>query len=66
VGQPRDGDPRAAFAVFDALEGGAGVVRFLRVPFDASACLAKAERAGLLHHGGGRLSRILAALRRLG
>jgi predicted phosphodiesterase len=66
VGQPRDGDfSRAAFAIFDASDRG-GVVRFLRVPFDASACLAKAERAGLLHRGGGRLARIWDALRRLG
>src|SRR5262249_47772883 len=64
VGQPRDGDPRAAFALFDARGGGAGVVRFLRVPFDAEVTLAKAERAGL--GGGGRLSRLWAALRRLG
>jgi predicted phosphodiesterase len=66
VGQPRDGDPRAAFGLFDASEGAAGVVRFLRVPFDAGACLAKAERAGLAPDPEGRLSRLWSALRRLG
>jgi diadenosine tetraphosphatase ApaH/serine/threonine PP2A family protein phosphatase len=45
VGQPRDGDPRAAFAIFD---GDSFVVRFCRAPFDREACLTKAARAGLL------------------
>ena len=45
VGQPRDGDPRAAYAIFDAE---ARAVSFVRVPFDRDACLAKAARAGLL------------------
>jgi len=74
VGQPRDGDPRAAFAIFDA-GAGAGVVRFCRVPFDAGACLAKAAREGLLpalpaegaqdHAVSRLLGRGMAALRRL-
>jgi predicted phosphodiesterase len=77
VGQPRDGDPRAAFALFDAE---AGVVRFHRVPFDREACRDKTARAGLSatdalpgHDGGSRPrtpvrdlgERLLAALRRL-
>ena len=62
VGQPRDGDPRAAFALFD-LDGGAGVVRFRRVPFDREACLAKAARAGL---GRGRLADLWAGIRGVG
>jgi predicted phosphodiesterase len=45
VGQPRDGDPRASFVVYD---DEAGTLRFHRVPFDRRACLAKAEREGLL------------------
>ena len=44
VGQPRDGDPRASFAIYD---DEAATIRFHRVPFDRGACLAKAERAGL-------------------
>jgi len=44
VGQPRDGDPRAAYVIFDA---GLGLLRFRRVPFDRDACLAKVARAGL-------------------
>ncbi len=67
VGQPRDGDPRAAFALFDT-EPGRGVLRFVRVPFDLDACLAKAGRAGLLDpepRAPGGFSRLLAALRRL-
>ncbi len=58
VGQPRDGDPRAAFALLEVggpgREAGADPgsepsrVRFFRVPFDSAACMAKAARAGLL------------------
>jgi hypothetical protein len=51
VGQPRDGDPRAAFALLD-VEGASATVHFERVPFDRARCLAKAARAGLV--GGGR------------
>lgn len=64
VGQPRDGDPRAAFALFDARGAGAeGALRFVRVPFDRRSCLAKAEAAGLLR-AAGPLSRLWAAVRR--
>lgn len=45
VGQPRDGDPRAAYAIYDAE---AQSISFRRVAFDHEACLAKAARAGLL------------------
>src|SRR5262249_40113810 len=45
VGQPRDGDARASFLIYDDEQR---LVRFLRVPFDRAACLAKASRAGLL------------------
>jgi predicted phosphodiesterase len=49
VGQPRDGDLRAAsFALLDVTTADAVTVRFERVPFDRDACLAKAVRAGLL------------------
>ena len=65
VGQPRDGDPRAAFALFDAAPDG-GVVRLYRVAFDRDACLAKAADAGLLApEPAGRLARLVEALRRL-
>lgn len=50
VGQPRDGDPRAAYALFDAA---AGLLCLRRVPFDHAACAAKATAAGL--HAGPRL-----------
>ncbi|APR80566.1 Diadenosine tetraphosphatase [Minicystis rosea] len=64
VGQPRDGDPRASYAIFDA---GAGLVRFRRVPFDHEACFAKAVAAGLIDGQaptsfGRRLGRGLAGL----
>ena len=42
VGQPRDGDPRAAFAVLDG-----DSVELLRVEYDVRACHDKARRAGL-------------------
>ncbi|MBI3076436.1 MAG: metallophosphoesterase family protein [Deltaproteobacteria bacterium] len=55
VGQPRDGDPRAAFAVFDS---DARTVSFFRVPYDIERCARKILAADLprqlaerLHHG---------------
>ena len=62
VGQPRDGDPRAAFALLD-LEADVASVRFCRVPFDRDACQAKVVRAGL--SDGGRLGDLWAGLRRV-
>ncbi len=44
VGQPRDGDPRASYAIFDS---DTGAVFFRRVPFDLDACRAAIEAAGL-------------------
>jgi diadenosine tetraphosphatase ApaH/serine/threonine PP2A family protein phosphatase len=44
VGQPRDGDPRAAFAVYDATER---TVAFHRVEYDIAACQDKVIKAGL-------------------
>jgi diadenosine tetraphosphatase ApaH/serine/threonine PP2A family protein phosphatase len=44
VGQPRDGDPRAAFAVYDAADG---TVTFHRVAYDIPAAQDKLIRAGL-------------------
>jgi predicted phosphodiesterase len=61
VGQPRDGDPRAAFAIFDAEQGR---VELRRVSFDREACLGKAARAGLLP-ARGPIARLYAALGRL-
>ena len=44
VGQPRDGDPRAAFGVVDH---GAGTVTFSRVAYDVATAQAKMLAAGL-------------------
>ena len=44
VGQPRDGDPRAAFAIADMEHG---VVEFWRVPYDISEVQARMRTAGL-------------------
>lgn len=44
VGQPRDGDARAAFAVYDTSDG---VVTFHRVAYDIAAAQDKIVRAGL-------------------
>jgi diadenosine tetraphosphatase ApaH/serine/threonine PP2A family protein phosphatase len=44
VGQPRDGNPDAAFAVVDL---GIPAVRFARVPYDVAATQAKIREAGL-------------------
>jgi diadenosine tetraphosphatase ApaH/serine/threonine PP2A family protein phosphatase len=56
VGQPRDGDPRAAYALLDA-PGMSLTLR--RVPYDIERAAAKIRAAGLparladrLHHGG--------------
>jgi diadenosine tetraphosphatase ApaH/serine/threonine PP2A family protein phosphatase len=62
VGQPRDGDPRAAFALVD-LDGGAATVRFCRVAFDRDACQAKVARAGI--SDGGRLGDLRTGRRRV-
>lgn len=44
VGQPRDGDPRAAYAVYD---GERVEVTLYRVPYDVAAAQAKIHAAGL-------------------
>ena len=44
VGQPRDGDPRAAFAVADT---GRCIIEFRRVPYDIASVQGRMERAGL-------------------
>lgn len=44
VGQPRDGNPQAAFAVVDLATP---AVRFLRVPYDVATTQAKIREAGL-------------------
>ena len=44
VGQPRDGDPRAAYALYDS---DAGVVTFFRVEYDIAATQWAMEAAGL-------------------
>ncbi len=44
LGQPRDGDPRAAFAIYDSERHS---VEFHRVAYDWQTCHDKARRAGL-------------------
>jgi predicted phosphodiesterase len=44
VGQPRDGDPRAAYALYDS---GARMVTYGRAPYDVAAAQAKIREAGL-------------------
>jgi putative phosphoesterase len=44
VGQPRDGDPRAAYALFSEEEG---LLRYRRVRYDVEAAQAKIRAAGL-------------------
>lgn len=64
VGQPRDGDPRASYLLFDS---DASLLRFRRVPFDVDATLAKTARAGLPLPNAepvGRLARFLSLLAR--
>lgn len=44
IGQPRDGDPRAAFAIGDLSRG---EVEFWRVPYDVESVQQRMEKAGL-------------------
>jgi diadenosine tetraphosphatase ApaH/serine/threonine PP2A family protein phosphatase len=44
VGQPRDGDPRAAYLLYDS---GASMVRYLRVEYDVETAQKKIRDAGL-------------------
>ena len=44
VGQPRDGDTRAMYAVYD---DAVGRITFHRVPYDHAAAAAAIRRAGL-------------------
>lgn len=44
IGQPRDGDPRAGFAIADMDHG---VVEFWRVPYDIQAVQERMKKAGL-------------------
>lgn len=44
VGQPRDGDPRAMYAIYDLV---AGRLTFHRVPYDHAAAAAAVRQAGL-------------------
>jgi predicted phosphodiesterase len=44
IGQPRDGDPRAAFAIADL---GHRVIEFWRVPYDIAAVQSRMRNAGL-------------------
>ena len=53
VGQPRDGDPRASFLIFDTDTGEAS---WIRVPYDVKACQAKVIAAGLPRFFAARLS----------
>ena len=46
VGKPKDGDPRAGFAVLGAEAGGVGA-RIERVPYDAESVAREVARAGL-------------------
>ena len=46
VGQPRDGDPRAAFMIYDTERG----FKFYRVPYDIEKTQEKIIKAGLPHY----------------
>ena len=53
VGQPRDGDPRAGYALYD---GDARRIQYCRVPYDIAAAQKKIYEAGLPPILGDRLS----------
>jgi len=53
VGQPRDGDPRASYVLFDRDER---TIRFRRVPYDVAAAQARIRAAGLPERLAARLA----------
>ena len=53
VGQPRDGDPRAAYAIFDMA---ANAVELRRVEYDIAGAQAKIREAGLPERAASRLA----------
>jgi predicted phosphodiesterase len=53
IGQPRDGDPRAAFALYDS-QG--GIVTFYRLPYDIAGAQKKIIAAGLPERLAARLA----------
>jgi diadenosine tetraphosphatase ApaH/serine/threonine PP2A family protein phosphatase len=53
VGQPRDGNPAASFAMFDT---DAGTITFCRVPYDVEAAAKRIRENGLPHWLADRLS----------
>ena len=53
VGQPRDGDPAAAFALFDT---DANEITYCRVPYDAEAAAQRIRENGLPRWLADRLS----------
>jgi len=53
VGQPRDGDPRASYAILDTE---AGIIHHYRVEYDIGATQRKMENAGLPPRLANRLS----------
>ena len=44
VGQPRDGDPRASYVIYDT---GSRTIRFRRLEYDVAAAQARIRAAGL-------------------
>jgi diadenosine tetraphosphatase ApaH/serine/threonine PP2A family protein phosphatase len=46
LGQPRDHDPKASYAIYDSDEG---TIFHYRVPYDVSVTQDKMEQAGLPH-----------------
>jgi diadenosine tetraphosphatase ApaH/serine/threonine PP2A family protein phosphatase len=53
IGQPRDGDPRAAFAIVDFNQS---LVEFWRVPYDIASVQQRMRQAGLPEHLVARLA----------
>ena len=61
VGQPRDGDPRAAYALYSPENH---TVEYGRVPYDIGKAAAKIRAAGPVAGDGSRSAWILQALNR--
>jgi diadenosine tetraphosphatase ApaH/serine/threonine PP2A family protein phosphatase len=54
VGQPRDGNPRAMYAIYDETQA---QLTFVRVPYDHQAAAVAIRRAGLPEDNAARLAK---------
>lgn len=52
IGQPRDGDKRASYVIYDSEQG---TIEYFRIPYAADKTIAKMQRCGFAHDSWSRL-----------